>query len=445
MNVEQLTENVVRALGVDLSLSDPTTNTIARALVLRHQDDVLEQWEKSDLAEPSRLAERLIEAIREDVERVFGQPGVYAGISEILREWAEQEDGALSPDVRQFRTKMLTSITDSVVPPATDREIEAIVAIAYPGEQNSGVEARLAETLATHPALSRFLQQASPTFVPRSADTALVISVALVGQGVMDVPDGAEGLNTWVESAFRPDPTDRLAWRQRDGYRDPIDFIDEDARAELLQRLLAAAWNGELTAERIPSNGQTGGFGTLTVRFGAADAPELHISLDNMPFANHLAPLADAYLREISQRYVSDTEAVSEILRGLSRTVPAGFVERRRPTSDELADRPLFIDFVPELDPTGRGAAERAELRHLRDELRRSPTQQSKRIHQVDEYVAFWERALPNALTLSFGTLGYGSFAEVIQEIQMLRRRASAGVPVLDDDGQSHVPDRCPR
>ena len=42
VNVEQLTENVVRALGVDLSLSDPTLNSIARALVLRHQDEVLE-------------------------------------------------------------------------------------------------------------------------------------------------------------------------------------------------------------------------------------------------------------------------------------------------------------------------------------------------------------------------------------------------------------------
>ena len=342
VNVEQLTENVVRALGVDLSLSDPTTNTIARALVLRHQDEVLDLWEKSDLAEPTRLAERLIEAIREDVERVFGHPGVYSGITEILREWAEQEEGSLSPDVRQFRTKMLTSITDSLVPPATDREIEAIVAIAYPGEQNSRVEARLAETLATHPSLSRFLQQASPTFVPRSADTALVISVALVGQGVMDVPDGAEGLNTWVESAFRPDPTDRLAWRQRDGYRDPIDFIDEDARAELLQRLLAAAWNGELTAERIPSNGQTGSFGTLTVQFGAKDAPQLHISLDNMPFANHLAPLADAYLREISQRYVSDTESVSEILRELSRTVPSG-LRGAAPADERRAGRSAAV------------------------------------------------------------------------------------------------------
>src|SRR5262249_25160092 len=93
VNVEQLTENVVRALGVDLSLADPTTNSIARAVVLRHQDEVLELWEKADLAEPSRLAERLVEAIREDVERVFGQPGVYAGITEILREWAEQEEG----------------------------------------------------------------------------------------------------------------------------------------------------------------------------------------------------------------------------------------------------------------------------------------------------------------------------------------------------------------
>ena len=72
------------------------------------------------------------------------------------------------------------------------------------------------------------------------------------------------------------------------------------------------------------------------MRFGAPDAPQLHISLDDMPFANHLAPLADAYLREISQRYVSDTEAVSEILRGLSRTVPSGFVgagAARRATS----------------------------------------------------------------------------------------------------------------
>ena len=115
-------------------------------------------------------------------------------------------------------------------------------------------------------------------------------------------------------------------------------------------------------------------------------------------------------------------------------------MERRRPTSDELADRPLFIDFVPELDPTGRGSAERAELRHLRDELRRSPTEQSKRIHQVEEYVAFWERALPEALSLSFGTLGYGSFAEVIAEIQMMRRAPAAGQPAHDDAAESPYP-----
>jgi len=95
-------------------MSDPTTNTIARALVLRHQDEVLDLWEKSDLAEPTRLAERLIEAIREDVERVFGHPGVYSGITEILREWAEQEEGSLSPDVRRStggrRTKPETPV-----------------------------------------------------------------------------------------------------------------------------------------------------------------------------------------------------------------------------------------------------------------------------------------------------------------------------------------------
>jgi hypothetical protein len=222
-----------------------------------------------------------------------------------------------------------------------------------------------------------------------------------------------------VESAFRPDPTDRLAWRQREGYRDPIDFIDHEAKAELLQRLLASAWNGELTAQRIAVDGQDeAAFGTLALRFGAADAPQLRISLDNMPFANHLAPLPDAYLREISQRYVADTETVGEILRELSRAVPTGFVERRKPTRDELLAKLLFLELIPDLNPSGGGYAERAEFRELRDELRKAPPQgQAKRIHQVEEYVAFWDENLPTALNLSFGTLGYGTFAEVIREL----------------------------
>ena len=335
---------------------------------------------------------------------------------------------------------MLTSITDSLVPPATDREIEAIVAIAYPGEQNSRVEARLAETLATHPSLSRFLQQASPTFVPRSADTALVISVALVGQGVMDVPDGAEGLNTWVESAFRPDPTDRLAWRQRDGYRDPIDFIDEDARAELLQRLLAAAWNGELTAERIPSNGQTGelrhpdravrGAG----RAGAAHQPRQHAVREPPRAARRRVPARDLAALRLGHRVgLGDpARALAHGAVGLRGAAPAD--ERR-------AGRSAAVHRLrPRARSHGPRRAERAELRHLRDELRRSPTEQSKRIHQVDEYVAFWERALPNALTLSFGTLGYGSFAEVIAGDPDDAARAGCRPAALGDDAESPYP-----
>lgn len=438
VDIEQLTENVVRAIGTELSIADPTQNSVARAIVNRHQEDVLETWEKADLAEPARLPDRLIDAFRQEVERAFSRPEVYAGITQILRAWAEQDEGQLSADIRQFRTKMLASITDSVVPPALDREIEAIVAIAYPGEQNSRIEERLTQTLATHPSLARFLQQSAPTFVPRASDSALVISVSLIGQGVMDVPDGAAGLNTWVESAFRPDPTDRLAWRQREGYRDPIDFIDESAKAELVQRLLAAAWNGELRADRIEISGRTHhGFSSLTLKFGSADAPQLSISLENMPFANYLAPSVDAYLREISHRYVTDTETIGEILRELSRTVPDGFVERRKPSDDELRDRSLFVEFIDELSPGSAGAAEREELRRLRAELHRQPaTGQAKRMHQVDEYVAFWERSVPRALHLSFGTLGYGTFAEVIREL--LHEGGRSESLVATDGHRSH-------
>lgn len=415
---QQVYDRVIVELGRHFGLANPSAVTVGQEILRRNQAEVVELWKTRDSGDPDLLPIRLREAIGQLVEFAFEQPQVYAGIKQVLQDWAEHEDGQLSADVQKFRTAMLASITDSLVPPALDRDIEPMVTIAYPGEQNTQVEERLAEALATHAAFARFLQQAAPTFVPRSAGNALVISVSLVGQGLVDVPDGAAGLNTWVESAFRPDPTDRLAWRQREGYKDAIDFLDQDGRAELLQRLLAAAWNGELTARRS-SDDQA--FTSLVLRFGANDAPELAISLEDMPFARQLAPLVDAYLRAISVRYVTDTNAVAEILRELARSVPNGFVERRQPTIEELRQRALFFEFVPELDAKSTNSQELGRLKRLQTTLQTGHSDgrmsQNKRAHQIQEYVDFWEQVVPRALRLSFGTLGYGTFNEVIEEI----------------------------
>jgi hypothetical protein len=414
---QQLYDKVVAELGRHFGLANPSEVAVGKEILRRNQADVVEIWKTRDAGEPKMLPVRLLEAVGQLVEFAFDQPQVYAGIKQILQDWAEHEDGQLSADVQQFRTAMLASITDSLVPQALDPDIEPMVTIAYPGEQNTRVEERLAEALATHAAFARYLQQAAPTFVPRAAGNSLVISISLVGQGLTDVPDGAAGLNTWIESAFKPYPTDRLAWRQRDGYKDAIDFIDRDGAAELLQRVLAAAWNGELTAER----GESGRYLALSMQFGAADAPSLRVSLEDMPFAHQLAPFVDAYLRAISDRYVTDTDSVTGILRELSRCVPRGFVERSIPTTDEVRSRlGLFFEFIPDVESDSGGNAERRELVQLLAQVSASPNgvKQAKREHQIREYIDFWDYSVPRALSLSFGTLGYGTLAEVVHELK---------------------------
>lgn len=422
----------LRQTAANLGTSDSSAISIVRTILSRFQQDLVEAWRKDDNLDPTTLPHRLVDKIREELSRAFDDPEVYVGLPQILQRWAEEDGARPDLEVRQFRTKMLSSITDSLVPPSLDRDIEPMVTIAYPGEQHDGVEAKLREALATHPSFAAYMRQSAPTFVPNAGGGAVVVSVSLIGQGLVDIEDGAEALNSWIESAFRPAPTDRLAWRQRTGYRDPIDFIDETARAELLQRLLAAAWNGQLTAKELAAterrvDGEPAGkFESLTLRFGADDAPSLTIPLGDMPFAHHLAPLVDAFLREISRRYAMDSDVVSEILRELSKVIPNGFVERAQPTLETLQQRSLFLDLVPGLGDGSAGIEELTALKRVRKEAEAaSRTGDQKRVRQIDEYISFWAQGINQALALSFGTLGYGSLAEACQEAVQILRSAS--------------------
>jgi hypothetical protein len=298
-----------------------------------------------------------------------------------------------------------------------DRDIEPMISVAYPEEANQNVEAKLKEALSSHPALERFLRQSEPTFLPRSAANAIVVSVSLVGQGLIDIEGGALGLNTWIEAAFRPEPTDRLAWRQRMGYRDPIAFLEGELKVELIQRLLAAAWNGELKAKRLGVGG-VGDFESLSLQFASEGSTTLTIPLDKMPFSNYLAPLPDAWLREITRRYTADTIAVSEVLRELSRCIPIGFVERSLPDIEHFKKNDLlFFEFEEKLNKSGAGHKERAEFEKLITNLEKDGSQTLKRRYQIEEYAAFWKATVPEALNRSFGTLGYGSLREAAWEL----------------------------
>jgi hypothetical protein len=368
------------------------------------------------------LIVRLLEAAEPIVSQAFDQPEVYPAIGQILREWASPDGKEMSSEVRSFQSRFLASISDAFIPPSTARDIEPMISVAYPEESNKNVESKLKEALSSHPALERFLRQSEPTFLPRSASNAIVISVSLVGQGLIDIEGGATGLNTWIEAAFRPEPTDRLAWRQRVGYRDPIAFIEGELKVELVQRLLAAAWNGELTSKRVAKT-DGGSFESLHLQFAQDGSTVLTVPLDKMPFSNFLAPLPDAWLREITRRYTADTISVSEVLRELARCIPIGFVERELPSADHFAEpkvegvRNGFLEFDEAVNQHGAGHRERNLFADLIRQLEKNGKETEKRRHQIYEYWQFWDDTVPRALKRSFGTLGYGSLREAVDEL----------------------------
>jgi hypothetical protein len=49
--------------------------------------------------------------------------------------------------------------------------------------------------------------------------------------------------------------------------------------------------------------------------------------------------------------------------------------------------------------------------------LKKDGRETEKRRHQIHEYWLFWDEIVPRALKRSFGTLGYGSLREAVDEL----------------------------
>ena len=210
-NFGALRSGTLRAAAKSLGITDTSAVAVVRAILEASQADVVETWKKSDNLDAQMLPSRLLEPIRNLLARVFDEPDVYVGITQILQRWADEPAGKPDPEVRQFRTKMLASISDSLVPPTLDREIEPMVTVSYPGEQQDGIETKLSRGPDTHSGV-RVSSSARhrPPSSPTPPGSAVVVSVSLVGQGLADVRVAQLGLPRRLSKA-RSDPTPRPA------------------------------------------------------------------------------------------------------------------------------------------------------------------------------------------------------------------------------------------
>jgi hypothetical protein len=317
-------EGTVAALAREYDVAIVDSVQVAATALVRSQDDIMIRWQQQDNGSIDRLAQRLVEGIQTQVLNVLqNNANVYMRL-EVLLNKADVKAASLSQEdvaVSRLRAMILNKVNTSLVPPALSADAETRLAVSFPGADTDKKREWLKDVLKDNPSLEGFLS--GMTIVPNSAAESIGISLSVVGLGVLDVPDAALAMNTWIDAAHSPKGTDRLAWRQRLGYRDSIAFVAHSDRITMLRQMLVAAYNGSLTLhESAGATAHLDATKEIQLRFGAAQAD---------PFVIPLVIRHEGQRRHSVRPYITFLELIIPHLSGIKRPI-------WRAQGDRLAD-----------------------------------------------------------------------------------------------------------
>jgi hypothetical protein len=416
-----VSEGARKVLAHSFSEAVIDTVQIAARVITVSQNDAMLRWQQQDNGSIDRLANRLVEGIQTQVLNVLQtNADVYMRL-EILLNKADVKAASLSQEdvaVSRLRAMILNKVNTSLVPPVLSPEAETRLAVSFPGADTDKKKEWLKDVLKDNPSLVSFLD--GMTIVPNSAAESIGVSLSVVGLGVLDVPDAALAMNTWIEASHSPKGTDRLAWRQRLGYRDAIDFVSHPDRITMLRQLLVAAYNGRLTAhEAADDPSQLGATRELQLRFGAAQADPFVIPLVGA-LPDRFAQLPDAFLEAITLAYASGKgREVGQILDELMELRPDGSKSGRIPA---YAPTPLFVDLAKgspvwkkevDLIEQRLATSKKGAAQVLRSEEERDL--ETLRSLALKEFLGFWTEDIPAALDKPFGLVGFNTLNEIIE------------------------------
>ena len=403
-----------------LNVSKAALGDIAKAAIVETQQDALLDWERREGGKVDAIADSIIEGIQQLVyERLDSQENLYTTLRSLLNN-AEVRRGDVTEEqsaISRLGSIILNKVNTSLVPPDVSAEAETRITVSFPGPFSQKKAEWLKHVLEGNPLIKQHLKDL--IFVPNSASDSIAVGVSKIGLGLLDVPDGAAAVNTWVSAAHSPKGTDRLAWRQRTGYRDSITFVSKKNRINLIKCLVTAAWNGRLTlALADPSDRDS--FATLNLHFGNSQADPVLIPLKGA-YPDRLAQLPDAFLETVTSLYASDSgRATGHILTELSDLIPDGAKTGRLQAKEEVPG--LFKAFVSRHFSTGfsDGKQELDEIYKKINDIRVQKANGDDaeyrgelRLGALEEYRAFWEEDLPTALNEPYNILGFNTLWEI--------------------------------
>jgi hypothetical protein len=414
-------EGTRKALAFSFGEAVIDTVKVAAKAIVNSQNEAMSRWQQQDSGSIDRLANRLVEGIQTQVLNVLQTNGEVYTRLEVLLNKADVKAASLSQEdiaVSRLRAMILNKVNTSLVPPTLSAEAETRLAVSFPGADTDKKKEWLKDVLKDNPSLVDYLD--GMTIVPNSAAESIGVSLSVVGLGVLDVPDAALALNTWIDAAHSPKGTDRLAWRQRLGYRDAIDFVAHGDRITMLRQILVAAYNGRLTLhEAMGDTSQADATKELQLRFGAAQADPFVIPLVGA-LPDRLAQLPDAFLEAITLAYAAGKgREVGQILDELMELRPDGSKSGRIPS---YAPTPLFVDLAKgspvwkkevDLIEQRLATSRKGAAQVLRSEEERDL--ETLRSLALKEFLRFWIEDIPAALDKPFGLVGFNTLNEIIE------------------------------
>jgi len=214
--------------------------------------------------------------------------------------------------------------------------------VAYPATKDDAAARRFLQMNLALP------HDGSIEFVASSSES-ISVSMYRSNMGLADVPEIRKVLRTYTNAVKENQSGDHLMWRQRLGWRQDWSISTAEEQQHIMQRLLCAMWNGEITvrgSEESPTQ--------IRVVLRGDDAAAMVLDLD---WYDAAVSSWGSILRAYETWTLLDNDALRQaVSTRLLATIPSGMDSPPQPPSD------LFIRFVEHIAPAQRRLLEDPDL-----------------------------------------------------------------------------------
>ncbi|WP_447008689.1 tubulin-like doman-containing protein [Saccharothrix sp. DSM 118769] len=323
--------------------------------------------------------EAAVAEVRRQVKRAVSErirpgdrdrPALVPRMDDLMANAVQRRDNSVNEtDLNRFRQKLAELVPGGFAPEGHG-PLTALV--TYPAKQeNDEVERFLRREIALPQDMV-----GEPQYRAVQAD-AMVVVLNRSSMGVTEVPELRRVIRLWADAQRDPQAQDTLEWRRRLGQNTDYLLMAPRDRAQVLHRLLCAAWDGKVVVTGRPESPDF-----ITVELGSREAVSMKLELTPLGALSSWASVLQAY-----ERWVLTDD-------NLSRLGLAGRLMSARPAHADRSPRPPAPEFAAVVD-----LAEQELLKVKEAEQHRVLSREP----QLAVIREFWSKTLVTALELKVG------------------------------------------